>query len=607
MSLFRLAWQNFLQHTRRYGALIFSLSFTVFVFFNFGNLEYSSSLANLSAENLQRIHSLIDVVKVVLICFMVSMIAYASHVFLKSQKKEIGVYVFLGLTNSRIGMMYVIENLMVGIVSILIGIATGALFSYLFSMVFVHISNLNVTARFSLSGKAALETCALFLFIYALVTLLGLRSIQKSSVRDLMSASRQNEQVLGSDRFLVFRAVLGCLVLGTAYFFAIKDGGMDVLANAMVATICVIVGTYLLFGGFLPFVLGRMQKNKKFLYGHRRLLWVDALAFRMRQNYRSYAMVCILLICAITALGCGFTLNHRISAMQEYSMQYDVQILSLDPDGQDHFDSLLAPYQMRTIVPVAQSNKELFIPYSSVAGFDLPKPDNEQCVLLSKGIIFSLYTAPDHFSTELNGKPLECIADIRTAVVGFMQDKMEVPLYVISDELFDQTFSPADRLYLYNYKLNDEKAGAAISTNDPMVTGIFKMNEDDQSYLWLNTIFTFCVFLFLVFLIAACSILFIKQYNDSFEDIEAYDLMRKIGVDRSVLERSIFKECSFQFGLDFVVMSVSSFFSLMALSKIAGDPLGTVFLVSNLIVLILIVMCDFLCVRSVQKVLLKNQ
>lgn len=604
MSLFRLAWQNFLQHTRRYGALIFSLSFTVFVFFNFGNLEYSGSLANLSAENLQKIHSLIDVVKVVLVCFMISMIAYASHVFLKSQKKEIGIYVFLGLTNSRIGMLYVIENLMVGIVSILIGVATGALFSYLFSMVFVQVSSLDVTAQFSLSGKAMLETCALFLFIYTIITLMGLLSIQKSSVRDLMSAYRQKEQVEESDRFLVFRTIVGCLVLGTGYFFAIKDGGMDVLSNAMIATVCVIIGTYLLFGGFLPFVLGRMQKNKKFLYGHRRLLWVDALSFRMRQNYRSYAMVCILLICAITALGCGFTLNHRISAMQEYSMQYDVQILSLDPKGEEHFDSLFSSYQMRTIVPVAQSNKELFIPYSSVAGFDIPKPDNGQCVNLSKGIIFSLYTSPEYYSTDLNGKPLECIADIRTAVVGFMQDKMEVPLYVISDELFDQTFPTEDRLYLYNYKLTDKKEAAAISTNDPLAAGVFRMSEEDQSYLWLNTIFTFCVFLFLVFLIAACSILFIKQYNDSFEDIEAYDLMRKIGVDRSVLERSIMKECSFQFGLDFVVMSVSSFFSLMALSKIAGDPLGTVFLISNLIVLILIAICDFLCIRSVQKVLL---
>ena len=43
MSLFHLAWQNFMMHVRRYGALILSLAFTIFIFFNFENLEYSGS------------------------------------------------------------------------------------------------------------------------------------------------------------------------------------------------------------------------------------------------------------------------------------------------------------------------------------------------------------------------------------------------------------------------------------------------------------------------------------------------------------------------------------------------------------------------------------
>ena len=39
MSLFKLAWQNFTQHAKRYGALVLSLSFTVFVYFNFENMQ----------------------------------------------------------------------------------------------------------------------------------------------------------------------------------------------------------------------------------------------------------------------------------------------------------------------------------------------------------------------------------------------------------------------------------------------------------------------------------------------------------------------------------------------------------------------------------------
>ena len=137
MSLFRLAWQNFVLHARRYGALVVSLAFTVFIFFNFENLEYSGSLEGLSADNMEKIGMLIDVVKVVLICFMIFMIAYASNVLLKSQKKEFGVYVFLGLTSSRISVLYMLENMMVGLISIVAGVLSGTLFSYLFAMIFV--------------------------------------------------------------------------------------------------------------------------------------------------------------------------------------------------------------------------------------------------------------------------------------------------------------------------------------------------------------------------------------------------------------------------------------------------------------------------------------
>ncbi len=563
MSLFHLAWQNFMMHVRRYGALILSLAFTIFIFFNFENLEYSGSLGGLSADNLEKIKMLIDVVKVVLVCFMVSMIAYASHVFLKSQKKEFGVYVFLGLTSGRISILYMIENLMVGIVSILAGILCG--------------------------------------------TLWGMRSIQKSSVKDLLSASRQNEKVNDSSRFLILKAIIGCAILFTGYYFAIKDGGMDVLGNAMIATVCVILGTYLIFGGFLPFLLQTMQNNKRFLLSHRRLLWVNSLVFRMKQNYRSYAMVSILLICAVTALGCGFTLNHRIEAIQQYSMQYDVQILSLDPNAEAYFNERLPEQEMRTIVPVAEKNEQLFVPYSSVSSFDISEPKENECILLSKRILLSLYTDPTHNSTELEGRKLTCIEDVRTAVLGFMQDKMEVPVYVINDSLFDQVFPQNERLYLYNYKFEGDEPNIEISTEDPMVVGIFQMDENNDSYVWLNTIFTFCVFLFIVFLIAACSILFIKQYNDSFEEIEAYRLLQKIGVDRKVLKHSIIMECSFQFGLDFLIMCISSCFSLMALSKVAGDPLGSVFVISNLIILLFMILCDLICIKAVKNTLLSKR
>lgn len=44
MSLCRLAFSNFKRSVREYAALIMSLAFSVFIFFNFQNVIYSDSM-----------------------------------------------------------------------------------------------------------------------------------------------------------------------------------------------------------------------------------------------------------------------------------------------------------------------------------------------------------------------------------------------------------------------------------------------------------------------------------------------------------------------------------------------------------------------------------
>ena len=71
------------------------------------------------------------------------------------------------------------------------------------------------------------------------------------------------------------------------------------MINAIVAMVLVIIGVYLLFGGMIPLIFQTMIEQKRFLYRKQRCLWMNNVVFRMKKNYRTYAMVCILGICAI--------------------------------------------------------------------------------------------------------------------------------------------------------------------------------------------------------------------------------------------------------------------------------------------------------------------
>ena len=111
MKMMKLAFQNFKVSFKNYLSLIISLAFTILVLFNFLNLIDSGILNGLGESNARNIEIVIQVMSFVLGCFMLFFIWYATNVFLTKRKKEIGIYVFMGLTNQNIRNLYAIETI----------------------------------------------------------------------------------------------------------------------------------------------------------------------------------------------------------------------------------------------------------------------------------------------------------------------------------------------------------------------------------------------------------------------------------------------------------------------------------------------------------------
>ena len=110
MSIMKLAYQNFKTSFKNYLSLIISLAFTILIFFHFQNIINSHILDDLGGTVLRNVEIIIQVITIVLVCFMIFFIWYSTNVFLSKRKKEIGIYIFMGLTNQKIGKLYMIET-----------------------------------------------------------------------------------------------------------------------------------------------------------------------------------------------------------------------------------------------------------------------------------------------------------------------------------------------------------------------------------------------------------------------------------------------------------------------------------------------------------------
>ena len=620
MRVFRLAFMNFRNSFRSYLSLVLSLAFTILILFNFQNLIYSGPFAVLGERNKQYIDMLVETVSVVLGCFMFFFLWYATNVFLTRRKREIGIYIFMGMSNRKIGRLYVIEISFVGVTALAAGIGSGALLGGLFQMIMSAVSDIAVDVRFGVSWKAVNVTGVSFLAMYFFFALKGYWNITHSSVLNMISAARQNEYVRMPKTVLSAKAALGAAVLSAGYYLANKGGRQSMLNNALLAVVLVIAGVYLLFGGLIPLAFQTLSANKHFLYRGQRCLWVNQMVFRMRKNYRTYAMVCIVGICSVTALATGFAMKERYHNIVRFDNQYTFQLLTNQSGLGEKASALIGGAGdiacQTSLTALSLDQDHLVLKYSEVKRvaqergerFDLSEPADDETVYLAYQILMSLIVHEKPYPVTIGGKAYLATRTVRDAYIGYMQRDMGC-FYVVSDREYERLKEQGTMLYIHNYKLADDMDFAAaraavdtlISNTDENFTARVAVDPFDNDKDWIKALHSLCIFMFLVFVVACGCIMFMKLYNDSFEEKERYLVLRKLGIPSGTIGASIAQELLSAYMLPFAVMAVSAYFSVHALGRMMHTSLFSIYVVSTLAVFAVFVLCYMLSVAVYRK------
>lgn len=631
MGIQRLAAQNFRKSISSYLSLILSLAFTVMILFNFQNIIYTEAFAVLQGRNKEYIDIVIQVITVVLVVFLFFFVWYATNVFLTRRKKEIGIYVFMGLSNQRIGKLYALEMLLIGITALLLGLGCGSLLSQLFQMILLAMSDISVDLQFRLAPEPMLFTGAAYGAVYALFTLKGYFNIVRSSVLNMISANRRNEYVRESRLLLWAKAVLGVGVLSSGFFLAVKEGGVEVMGNLMGAVVLVIIGVYLLFGGFLPLLFQGIVKRKEVLYRGERTLWMNNVVYRMRKNHRAYAMTCVLMLCSVTALAAGFAMKNRYENRVRFRNTYMFQILSDRPDlqgelteviGQDSEITCATQVQLLSLdtsVIETKFNHTNYgvLRYSQVArlaeeaGLEplVREPGEEELIALEHLPLMSFITNQDKMTYRINGKEVREIAGTDVPYLGYLQEIASY--FVVNDALYEELRPLGSEACIYSFAIaKPQNFAVSRERLDPLILsereqghmiGCVAIDPNDDEEAWIRVLYSLCIFVFLVFVVASGSILFMKTYNDAFEERERYKVLRKIGCSRRRLRRAVTRELGCAYMLPFAVMAGSAFFSVHSMEKLMSTGLMPVYGISVLIVLLFFLAFYIVSVRLYHK------
>lgn len=266
----KLAVKNVTRSVRDYTVYFLTLAFGVCLFYMFNSLDSQAALLNLSKSQvniLKMLISMISAVSVFISVVLGFLIVYANRFLIKRRKKELGLYMTLGMSRGEISAILVAETFLIGLLSLITGLVTGVFASQGLSVVTAKMFEANMSAfRFTFSPGAFAKTVLYFGIIFLVVILFNMFSISRLKLIDLLNAGRKSERLRIGRLWIsvvLFLVAAGCLT--AAYILIEKNGMIDFNGEFLASIVLGCIGTLLFFLSLSGFLLRVVQTNKKLL------------------------------------------------------------------------------------------------------------------------------------------------------------------------------------------------------------------------------------------------------------------------------------------------------------------------------------------------------
>ncbi|WP_062048942.1 ABC transporter permease [Bacillus sp. JCM 19034] len=577
MNLFTLALRNIKRHFHKYVMYVFSLSFSVFTAYSFLALLFNEQIKHAFTHD-NRYQSFLISFGVIIIVFIFFFLISSNNSFIKARKKEISTYSLFGMPNHKIGLLLFIETMIIGSLTLLIGIGLGVFFSKLTAMLLLNMSLSSYTddIGFTITIESILITTSLFLIIFSIMGLAGLRVIHKFQLVDLFKADKVAEtKTKGS----YFGLVLSIALITTGYVLAFSSDPQKVFQYSLVILLLVITGTYLFFWSGLAKVLHLLKKIKKMYYKGDALISISALSHRTLTISSLMATIAVLSAVATTAIATGYTLYSNIEQNTYNTVGYDLHFYNDNPDlvskvhtiFENHEIDVIDQYSMplQTVEPnmsdiygsytkhhYINSNQHYFRIYNETTFHEflsLSKRKDVDIVSLKNGeALYVRSFVSEELEEAIIGEELFFSEEILTITSALSLDIGlfgALDMLVIGDDDYDHLMAVGDIHTTdgYAYMINYEQALSSTDLNAEL--NELLQNNDVWGYRlalnhYIEAMETFGLILFIglflsvMIILMTASLIYFKQVTAAEEEKHQFLILRKIGMSKQI-ERKV--------------------------------------------------------------------
>jgi putative ABC transport system permease protein len=636
MTFRQFAFNNVKRSFGRYAAYFLSSSFAVTVFFMYAAFIFHPDVVNGTIRPSVR-RGMVSA-EVIIFLFAIFFIFYSTSSFLKMRKKDFGLLTLLGITRGQLNKLIILENTIIAILSIVTGIAFGALFTKVFLMMFSVILDLQSPLSYYIDWKAITITASVFLTIFEIITVMTLTTIRSKQVIDLLKAAKQPKK---PPFYSIWLSILATVCLTIGYYLAYSSNIMQMTKRVIPILCLVVIGTYFLYTQASIGLLRFYKKRKHSYYHGTNLVTAAELTYKLKDNARILSMVTILT--AVTFTSTGVLANLYFGKKAEVEARFPHAIALVSKTGSEPFEEktkiinrllkeenirftnhqaqlirVYNPYKLNndamqniSLISVSDYNKfadlahqpHISLP-TNTATYMHPTPDKGYEPISGKNIALSIKNSDKVVQLKLN-KPIYQPVLNPTAHLGYV--------LIVPDHLFNEFRSLAtkDTTQYYfgvSYKDWTDKKAVIQKLHDKIQkNSVIDYNTRLELFEMMRQFFSLTLFIgffvSILFFLAADSILYFKLYNDLEQDLKQYLSLAKIGLTLKEMKQIAAKQVAILFFIPFAVATIHAGFAFKMLQNmVSGSVVKTSVLVILVFLLVQIIYYFFIRSLYIKKI-----
>lgn len=632
--LFKLSLKNIKKSIKDYAIYFFTLILGVAIFYVFNAIDDQTVMMNVSSSTYEIIKLLTSILSSVsgFVSFILALlIIYASRFLIKRRNKEFGIYLTLGMSKRKISLILFFETLIIGILSLAVGLGVGFILSQLMSIIVANMFEANLTKfTFIFSKSACLKTLLYFSIMYLIVMIFNTINISKCKLIDLIHSNKKSEKIkLKNPYICTVIFIISCIVLGFAYYqvtSGINNG--SIVKIIYVPIILGSISTFFIFWSLSGLLLRIFMSIKKIYYKGLNSFTLRQFSSKINTTVFSTTIICLMLfitICVLSsALSMKNSLNKNLTDLSprdiELSKSSNVNLeesdltdikkqnlrlnfeeifakfgfdidanfkntvyFSLYFDDSVTLKSTLGSYYKiaKKQYPYLRYNDYIILMTNSdynnlAASFNLEKvtlKSNEYVVVGNYQEMLNIKNEALKRNTKITLNQKSYYPKYQKAINGFYEmgsQKSEVGFIVLPDNALSDDKKIMNRM-IADYNGNQADIEAKINSitektsfyTDYGLTLNTKKDIRDAS-VGLGAIVTFLgLYLGIIFLISCAAILALKELSESSDNAEKFNMLRKIGVDEKMINKTLFRQIGIFFMFPLLLAIIHSIFGIM--------------------------------------------